>query len=531
VQERLAIRGGLVVDGTGGPPRRADVLVADGRIAAVGDVPPNVAAAVIDARDRVVAPGFVDVHSHADFTVLAFPSAESAILQGVTTVVVGNCGGGVAPAHPQHDVRRVAFGYQPDWGLDISWSSYPEYLDRLQGLAVNVAALVPHGAVRNAVLGLAPRPATSAELATMTHLVAEALDAGAVGLSSGLEYQPGCYADVDELASLAAAVAVRGGVYATHMRDRAERFADATDEAIAVARRTGARLQLSHVAPRPHAPRDQVARAFAAIEGARRDGVAVWVDTFPETWGPGLLGDLFPRELMQGTAHEILGRLGDPAARRRIDEHFAAADSFLVRAAGYERIFLAASPVRPELTGRSLPDLAREAGTSVAGWCTDALLEAGPRLTSIAIRHVYATEDDLRDVLRLPYCSIGSDGVVTSGEGRDCRYPWNASTYGYVPRTLCHYVVEEGLLSIEDAVRRLTALPAEAIGLADRGVLAPGRAADVVVLDLAQVRDNTRPDDMARYADGVEHVLVNGIAVVSDGRPTAARPGRAVTGQ
>ena len=523
------IRGGLVVDGTGSAGRAADVLLRDGRVAQIGRVDPAAAALQIDASGRLVTPGFIDVHSHADFTVLAFPSAESAIMQGVTTVVTGNCGGGIAPACPERDVRRVAFAYQPDWGVEITWSSFPEYLSRLRDLGVNVAPLVPHGAVRNAVIGLAPRRPSPSELETMSALVSEAMDAGAVGLSTGLEYQPGCYADADEISELVQAVADRGGLYATHMRDRAESFAAATDEALEVSRRTGVRVQLSHVAPRPYAPRDEAQRAFDAIELGRSDGLSVWVDTFPEIWGPGLLGDLLPREIMQGEPDEILARLRNSEGRRRVAEYFAEGRNFLVRAGGYERIFIAANPTRAEDVGRSLPELAANTRTSVAEWCCDALLGAGPMLMSVAIRHLYATEEDLRHVLSLPYCSLGSDGVVTSGEGRDCRYPWNASTYGYVARTLRHYAVEHNFFTVEEAVRRLAALPAEAVGLVDRGLLAEGRAADVVVLDPDRVRDRTSPDDVARFPLGVEHVIVNGVPVVTAGRATGARPGGIVS--
>jgi N-acyl-D-amino-acid deacylase len=476
-----------------------------------------------------VAPGFVDIHSHADFTVLAFPSAESAIMQGVTTVVTGNCGGGVAPASPRRDVRRVAFGYQPGWGLEIDWSTFPEYLARLRGLAVNVAPLVPHGAVRNAVLGLASRPPTPRELERMRRMVVEALDAGAVGLSTGLEYQPGCFAEAGEITELAAVVASRGGLYATHMRDRGDAFAAATAEALAVGAATGVRLQLSHVAPRPYATGDQVERAFAAMETARNNAGLVFVDTFPETWGPGLLADLFPREVVQGTPHTIARRLRNPETRRRVVEFFAEGRNFLVRAGGYESIFIAASPTEERFVGRSLPALAADRRTSVAEWCCDAMVGAGARMMSFAIRHVYAREEDLRRVLRLPFCSLGSDGVVTAGEGSECRYLWNASSYGYVPRTLQHYVAEEPIFTLEEAVRRLARLPAQAAGLDDRGIIAPGAVADLVVLDAVGLQDRSTPEDMARFPRGIEHVLVNGIEVMRSGQPTGAKPGGLVS--
>lgn len=529
----LAIRGGTVVDGTGAPRRTADVLVEDGRVALIAPegLPAELDAETVDARGAVVAPGFIDVHAHADATLLAFPEAHSAARQGVTTVVNGNCGGGVAPAHPEHDVRRVAFAYEPSWGLEIDWRTFDEYLGRIVDVGVNAATLVPHGAVRNAVMGLARRAPTRRELRRMGDLVDEGMRAGAVGLSSGLEYQPGCNADVGELTALAARAAAHGGVYATHMRNRAEHFAAATDEAIAVARGADARLQLSHFAPRPYAPREQTERAYAAVAAHASDGYPVWVDTFPEIWGPGLLIDLLPSAVTRGAPAEVLARLRDPAAREAVAAEFAAADNFLVRAAGYEQIYISSSPLRPEQQGRAITALAEEAGLDLAAWACETLLEAGEAFPAIGIRHVYATEDDLRRLLTLPNCSLGSDGVVTCGEGSACPYPWSASSYGYVARTLAHYVRELGLLTLEQAVERLAAMPADAIGLGDRGRLVPGAAADVVVFDPLAIEDRTTPNDMARHPTGVRCVLVAGVPVVRDDRACdGARPGRAVGG-
>jgi N-acyl-D-amino-acid deacylase len=528
--DALLVSGGTVVDGTGGPGRHADVLLRAGRIAALGpglDPPPG--ARILGADGLVVAPGFVDLHTHADFTLLAFPGAASAVRQGVTTVVVGNCGGGVAPCSHEHDFRRTAFAYSSDWGVEVTWTSVGEYLETLGGKGANVAALVPHGAVRNAVMGLEARAPEAAELDRMLGLTREGLEAGAVGVSTGLEYQPGSRAGTDELAALCALASDRDGVHATHMRNRAERFASATEEALEISRRTGVRTQLSHVAPRPYAPPAETEAAFEAVERARAEGHAVYVDTFPETWGPGNLADLFPPEITQGRPAEVLARLQDPRARRAVEEHFAAGRNFLVRAGGYEQIFVSSSPVRPELTGRSLAGLAREAGTTVGAWACDTLLDAGSLLMSVGIRHVYATEEDLDRVLALPYCGLGSDGVVTDGEGDACPFPWNASSYGYAARTLEHYVRERGLFTLEEAVRRLAALPAEAMGLRDRGLLRAGLAADVVVFDPARIHDRTTPEDVARHPEGVVHVLVNGVPVVEGGRPTGARPGSVVS--
>jgi N-acyl-D-aspartate/D-glutamate deacylase len=517
----------MVVDGTGAPARPADVLIEGDRIAAVGAVPDDVAARAVDAGGLVVAPGFVDVHTHADLPLLAFPDADSAVRQGVTTVVIGNCGGGVAPVNDAHDIRRVAFAFDESWDVPVTWRGFGDYLALLAGKAVNVAALVPHGTLRNAVMGLAARAPRQGEADAMAALLREAMEAGAIGLSTGLEYQPGCYADTDELVALARVAADRGGAYATHMRNRAEAYGAATEEAIEIARRTGVRLQLSHVAPRPYAPADEVERALVAIHDFASVG-ALWVDTFPEVWGPGTLVDLLPGHVANGSAGDVARRLRDPGVRREVAAYFDEGTNFLVRAGGYEQIYIAGCPTRRELEGGSLPALAERAGASVADFCCDVLLDAGSQLMTVMIRHVYATEDDLRRVIDLPYCSFGSDGVVSSGEDDACGCRWSASTYGYAARVLEWYVRRLGVLSVEDAVRRLAALPAEAMGMRDRGVLRPGTAADVVVLDFEALRDRSSPERQARHPEGIAHVLVNGVAVLEHGRQTGERPGRVV---
>lgn len=525
---RVAIRGGTVVDGSGTDGFRADILVTEGRIAAIArdGLPAEIDAEPIDAAGMVVAPGFVDVHAHADITVLAFPEGESATRQGVTTVVNGNCGLGPAPIDPARDFRRVTIAYEPDWAVEVDWRSFDDYLERLDGLGVNVSMLVPHGAVRNAVMGLDERPPTASELARMVALVDQAMQAGAVGISTGLEYQPGCFAQPDELVAVVGAAARHGGVYATHIRNRGDHFAAATREATDIARRAGARLQLSHFAPRPYAPRSETEAAHAAVDALVNDGHPVGVDTFPEIWGPGLLLHLLPDDVASATPGEVLTRLADPGVRGHVREHFARGENFLVRAGGYEQIFISSSPAAPEHSGRSLTDLAEEAGVDVGTWTCDALLAAGTDFGAVGIRHLYALEGDLRALLRRPDCSLGSDGVVTCREGTDCPYPWNASSYGYAARTLAHYVREERLLTLEDAVRRLAGLPAEAMGLDDRGLIAEGRVADLVVFDAGTVTDRTSPDDVARHPTGIAHVLVNGRAVVAGGEPLSERPGR-----
>lgn len=512
-----------MIDGSGSPGRPADVSVEGDTIVAVGTSSySDDTATVIDASGRVVVPGFIDLHTHADYSVLAFPSADSALRQGVTTIAVGNCGGGVAPISESHDIRPISFAFRPEWGVETSWRSFPEYLRHLNGLGVNVAAIVPHGALRNAVMGIDPRPASAAELDTMQGLLDEAMSAGAVGMSTGLQYRPGCWTPETEIRCLVEVVGHHYGMYATHMRDRTDQYVAAINEALSAAADTGAHLQLSHVVARPNAPRSEIEKAHAVMAAATAAG-RFGVDTFPERWGPGLLVDLFPTGLMEGDTSQVLSRLSDPAARTEIEAYIDAGASFLAQVAGYNEIFFSAVPHRPELVGVSLGET-----RSVGAFCCEVLLEAGERLREVGIRHIYATEQALENVLGLPFCTVASDGIVTSGEGSSCPLPWSASTYGFTARLLEYHVRNRRFLTIEEAVRKLTALPAAALGLDDRGVVATGQRADLVILDAKEIRDRSTPTDMARHPSGIDFVVVNGVVAVDSTGITGARAGRSV---
>ena len=516
---RVVVTGGLLVDGTGAPGQIGDVLVEDDKIVGVGSGIGAVAdAKVIDAEGKVVSPGFIDLHTHADYSILAFPTADSALRQGITTIAVGNCGGGVAPISEAHDIRPVAFAFRPEWGVDVTWRSFPEYLELLSGLGTNVAAMVPHGALRNSVMGVRPRPASPDELEAMQQRLEEALQSGAVGMSTGLQYRPGCWAPRSEIRQLVEVVGNHSGIYASHMRDRSESYVAAIEEALDAVAETGAHLQLSHVVARPNAPSEEIERGLAAMSGTTHDRFAV--DTFPEPWGPGLLIDLFPDELMEGDTATVLARLTDARARSEMEAYIDAGSSFLARVAGYEEIYLSWVPDRPDLNGFPIAQ-----APSVGSFCCDVLIEAGERLREVGIRHIYADTSRLDEVLRLPYCIVASDGIVTTGEDDACDILWSASTYGYTARLLEHYVRETGSLSLEDAVHRMTQLPAEALGLTNRGSLTVGKQADLVVFDPDSIHDRSTPTEMARHPAGIDLVLVNGSIAVDEFGVTDAGAG------
>ncbi|MEP7200328.1 MAG: D-aminoacylase [Chloroflexota bacterium] len=513
----VIIANGSMVDGSGAAARRADVGVVNGRIAALGDLRGREAARTIDATGKVVCPGFIDNHQHSDFTPLVNRACESAVRQGITTVVIGNCGHGCAPLFDPDYIRMVVVGYRPEWGVPLDWRTYDEYLDRLRtpGLAVNVMPLVAHGAIRLAVMGLAARAATSDELAQMQKLIAAAMEAGARGLSTGLEYSPGRHADQFELTALCREVARYNGMYASHIRNRGFTFIEATDEAIAIAEDNGIPCQLSHFAPRPYAPREVFPQAMERVLQARERGMTVHVDTFPDIWGPGPVAALLPPHVYEGRPAEGLARLSDAEIRDAIREAFAQPTNYLLKVDGLKGLVLTYAPRNPQLVGQSMQAIANLRGQEAYEAICDLLVAEGEDFYTILLRHIYAADEDLRTLMRSPLCAMESDGAITAPYGPLADFCMNSASYGYTARVLGKYVRDESFYTLEDAIRRMTALPAAAMGMSDRGLLRAGLAADIVVFDPQTVRDNTTDLQPARYPDGIEHVLVNGVVTLS----------------
>jgi dihydroorotase/N-acyl-D-amino-acid deacylase len=485
----LVIRGGIVYDGSGAPPCAAEVGVAGSRIAAVAAPDSLRGAAVLDARGLAVAPGFVDVHTHDDFAVVLHPEMGFKVLGGVTTVVVGNCGMGAAP---QPASRVFAKAFHPDGELP-DWDGYRGYLDHLdrEPASCHVAALVGHGTLRSAVIGGEARAPSPAELERMRAGVREGLEAGCFGLSTGLIYEPGRHATTDEIVALAAEMAGRGGLYATHMRDEGTGLLASVAEAIEIGERAGVPVQISHHKASGREAWGLVGRSLRLIEEARNRGVEVTADQYPYTAGSTVLAAVVPYLRAEGG----IGR-GDPA-----------------------EVVLASAPAHPEWEGRSIAELAADWETSALDAAQRVLDAEGIQCT--VILHSMS-EDDVQTVMRHPTTMIGSDGLPTL-HGKP-----HPRLYGTFARVLGHYARDLGLMPLEEAVHRMTGFPAAKFGLVDRGVIREGSAADLVVFDPRRIAD------VASYADphhppaGIEHVLVDGTAVVRGGAHTGARPGRAL---
>jgi N-acyl-D-amino-acid deacylase len=516
----LVLAGGRVVDGTGSPWFRADVGVQEGRIAAVGALERVETRRRLDVTDRVVSPGFVDTHVHADLALLADPLHEPAIRQGVTTYLLGQDGVAMAPASPATlaYMRRYTAGFSGRFEGPDRWASVAEYLGRFdRRTAVNVACLVPNGNVRMEVMGLETRPPTPDELARMRAVVRRGMEEGAVGLSSGLDYIPSRYADTAELAELCRELAPFGGVYVTHMRGYApDTVLGAMDEVFRIAREAGVPALISHFNSRadlvlPH------------LDRARAGGLDVAFDLYGYLAGSTILGMVaLPPWVQEGGADATLARLGDPAVRARLrGEGLAGSRGPLEQV----RLGYVEAPAYRAYEGLTLTEAAgRATGRSgleaLVDFVCDVLIASGLAVGCV-VPHQQRTEADVQALMRHPAMMGGSDGIFAGGRP-------HPRGWGCFARYLGHYVREARAWTLEEAVQHLAAHPARRLGLLDRGLIRPGMAADLVVFDPERIADRATYADGRQPATGVDHVLVNGEPVLLDGQRTPALPGRAL---
>ena len=492
----LLLVNGLVADGSGSQPRRADVAVTAGRIAGVGDLQRWTARERVDVAGLVVAPGFVDVHTHAD-RVADMPLAENFVRMGVTTLVAGNCGGSAV------DVAEAL-----------------QAIERT-GVSVNYATLVGHNSVRQRVLGTARRPPTDEELSRMRDLVARAMAAGAVGLSTGLEYVPGTYATRDEIVALAKAAAAAGGLYASHLRDEGPQVDAAIAEAIAIGEAAGCPVQISHLKIDSPSVWGRAPQLLALIDGARARGVRVRADQYAYTAASTGLGIRFPSWVFDGGEEAVRGRLSEEGTWTRIKGDMRAMLAEM-GASDYAFAVVASYPSDPARHGLSIAEIARR---TRGDGSLDAQLEvAREMLLSGGAQMVYHVmgDADVAHIMRHPQVAVASDASLTTpGVGRP-----HPRSYGNTVRVLAKYVRDDGVLTLGDAVRKMSALPAEQFGFADRGSVRPGLAADLVVFEPATVTDRATFQEPHAFPAGLPHVLVNGAFVVRDGRHTGIRSGR-----
>ncbi|MBN1678342.1 MAG: D-aminoacylase [Candidatus Thermoplasmatota archaeon] len=524
----MLIAGGTLVDGTGAKRIPRDIAIDGHKISGVYKHSEAKAKVLIDATDMVVCPGFIDIHSHSELHLLANPFAESKIRQGVTTELVGNCGGSPAPALGMARESLLDFAKQLD--IDVDWSTLDEYLLRLSNLttSVNVACLVGATNLRASVMGNRDARPSEEQMFQMKHLLADAMLQGAFGLSSGLIYAPGCYADTDELVDLASVSASLGGFYASHIRGEGRTLLKAVAEALEIGRRARTRVQISHHKACGRSCWGNVRKTMMMIEEARRSGVDVGFDVYPYTASCTSLDTILPPWAREGSKEDIITRLKDPLAREKAKEQMTVfSDEWEAIAAedGWENICvigLRSDKYRP-FENRSVSDIALELGRDPSEVALDLMIDED--LMAGAVFHEMS-EEDVASVLAHPLASIGSDGEAEAPYGIMGETASHPRAYGTFPRVLRHYALDAGLITLEEAIRKMTSLPAERIGLKDRGLVARGMRADIVIFDPQRVRDKATFDDSHAYPEGIDYVLVNGIVTIDHGKHTRERAGQ-----
>jgi N-acyl-D-amino-acid deacylase len=527
----VIVRGGTVYDGLGGDPIQADVGVNGDRIAAIGDLSNASATTEVDASGKAVSPGFINMLSWAVVSMIEDGRAMSDIKQGVTLEVMGE-GSSMGPLNDS--MRQEMLARQSDIRFDIEWTTLGEYLDHLEtrGVSPNVASYVGAGTVRTHQIAYENRKATAAELLTMQELVREAMREGALGVGSSLIYAPDNFADTDELIALVSAAAEFDGAYISHIRSEGTRLEEAVEELIEISRTTGAPAEIYHLKAAGRSNWGKLDSVFQIVEDAQREGLAISADMYTYPAAATGLDAAMPLWVQEGGHDAWVAALKDPDTRARVVAEMNAPD------ADWENLFLEAGPENMillgfknedlrVLTGKTLAEVAEMRGTSPADTAIDLVIEDDSR---VGTAYVVMTEENVSKKVAREWVSFGSDAGAPASEGVFLNNNVHPRAYGTFARVIGKYVREEGVLSLEEAVRRMTSLPATNISIRHRGQLTEGYYADIVVFDPDVVQDFATFEEPHQYSIGVEHVLVNGVQVLKDGEHTGATPGRVVRG-
>lgn len=519
----IVIKSGTIVDGTGVPPFKGDIGIKGETIKKIGDLSGVEAEKILNCEDLIVAPGFIDIHNHSDIDILAIPTANNYIMQGVTTIVVGNCGSSCAPLSDKN--RDLLIKSLPSYAkeLQIDWQTFKEYLEKVEAVSpsINFVALVGHGTVRSAVLGLERREPSTQELEEMKLYVKEAMEAGCFGLSTGLIYDPGVFSKTDEIISLAKVAARYGGVYTSHIRNESDLLLDAVNEAITIGEAAKLPVEISHIKACAQRNWGLVRAALELITHGRRKGVEVTCDVYPYTaWMTDLLA-LLPPWTREGGLENTILKIRDEDNRKKIIEELKRPSlewENILYDVGADFITLAYAEKYKKFEGKTLSQIARELGKNLFEAIFEMVMEDG---YSADIVGGGMSEEDVEYAIKHPLSMVSSDGSITKfGEGKP-----HPRFYGTFPRVISRYVKEKRILSLEKAIKKMTCMPAWKLRIWDRGVIRPGMKADLTIFDYWQIRDTATFENPHNYPEGIKYVLVNGKLVVEDGTHTGIRNG------
>lgn len=527
----VIIRNGTIYDGGGTPGFAGDLAITGDRIVAVGRLDVATATTEIDATGLAVAPGFINMLSWSDESLIEDGRSQGDLRQGVTLEVFGE---GTSPGPLTPEMKSDILARQTDVKYDIPWTTLAEYLDHLvaRGIATNVASFIGATTVRVHEIGYDDRPPTVEELQRMTALVRQAMEEGALGVGSSLIYAPGFYADTDELIALARVAAEYGGMYISHIRSEGNALVESVAELVRIAEEAQVRAEIYHLKAAGQANWPKLAEVIEMIEAARERGLHITADMYTYTAGSTGLDAAMPPWVQEGGYDAWADRLRDPATRARVIEEMRTPTTEwenLMLAAGAEGTLFVGfdNPDLRGLIGRTLAEVAEERGVSPEDAAIDLVIEDGSR---VQVVYFLMSEDNVRRKIALPWVSFGSDARSLATEGVFLNTSTHPRAYGNFARLLGRYVRDEGVVPLEEAIRKLTSLPARNLRLRDRGILRPGHYADVVVFDPETIRDHATFEDPHQYSTGVVHVWVNGTQVIADGEHTGALPGRVVRG-
>ena len=515
----LIIKNGIIVDGTGSSPFRADIAIVKDIIAKIGDLTGERAEKIINARRLYVAPGFIDMHNHSDVSIFVIPTADNYIRQGVTTIVIGNCGSSPAPI-TELNRSFVKDSWRPySEEVAFTWETFGEYLDKLDELkkSVNIVPLIGHGTLRSAIMGTEDREPTQKDLKNMKELLIEALEKGAYGLSTGLIYVPGVFSKTDEIIELAKVVAKYNGIYASHIRNEGTRLIDAVNEVLRIALEAGVSAEISHLKSSGKPNWGKVGIVLKIIEEYALRGYDISADAYPYTAASTELVSLLPAKVREGGYKELIKRLRDPRVIEEIRKlGLRGIDEGLIDA---HDIMISYSPSHEELEGKRLDNITREWGLGITETIAKLLIDDEGATGMILFT---MSENDVRKVISHPYVAIGSDGSIKKfGLGKP--HPRN---YGTFPRVIAKYVREEKILSLPEAIRKMTSLPARKLRLWDRGIIRPRMMADIVVFDYYTIYDTATYENPHSYPKGIKYVIINGEVVIEDEEHTGRKPGK-----